>query len=85
MSLERAAALPGPQAPLPLLSRDVRGADGFLAFQTDGLVAQVAEHLRVNGPRPCVHASGIAGMPDPGSSIHAYSFRAPPAVHPSCV
>lgn len=70
--------LPSPNAPLPLPApRDIRNAEGYLAFQTDGLAAQVTEHLSVIGLEPKTFSQewDRAGMPDPGSSVHAYSFQ----------
>lgn len=69
--------LPGPQAPLPLPApREVREGSGFLAFHTDGLDAQVAEHQRLNGPASAdfKRVWDENGMPDPGT-VHAYTFQ----------
>jgi hypothetical protein len=69
--------LPGPQAPLPIPApREVSEAGGFLAFHTEGLDAQVAEHVRVNGPSSAdfKRAWDENGMQDPGT-VHAYSFQ----------
>jgi hypothetical protein len=70
--------LPLANAPLPLPSpRDARTTEGYLAFHAEGLEAQVAEHLRVNGlaARLFARVWDDAGMTDPGLAIQAYSFQ----------
>ena len=74
--------------PLPSVLGDqvVRrsGADAsasLLAFRTEDLQAQIAHHLRITG----IDANEFrnfwvaAGLPDPGPSIHAFSFQRNPA------
>jgi hypothetical protein len=56
----------------------------FLAFRTENLQAQIANHLRITG----VEANDFrefwvaAGMPDPGPETHAFSFQRNPGSPP---
>lgn len=68
----------GVTAILPLPApQHARTTEGLLAFQVEGVRAQVAEHLRVNGtdPRTFARTWRTAGMNDPGASAHAYTFQ----------
>lgn len=75
----------GPNALLPLpVPVDSPSTEGLIAYKVDGLSAEVAEHLRINGMNRDTFRETwkAAGMGDPGPATHAYSFQRMPAGPP---